>query len=248
MAKADYKHSKSTTDLDIKDFWQTPIELYEYLNARFHFVCDVAASDHNHLHLNYLTESYNSLINGWAHLRGGYAFCNPPYSGILPWIEKAKEAKEKGVGTVMLLPSDTSTTWFKKLIIFASEVTFITGGRISFVNAVTKKPVKGNNKGSLFAVFHPHHSAPCHIFGIERDVIFETYKKIKDTLPDPAVSAVWPKEVNRIFNLVASEAALTIDLKVKVKQNINKMMMNQMPMAQIEHAAQILVNRMETKA
>lgn len=98
MAKTDYKHSKSKTDTDIKDLWQTPIELYEYLNARFSFVCDVAASDHNHLHPNYLTESYDSALNGWAHLKSGYAFCNPPYSNNSTLGKKGERSSRSGRG------------------------------------------------------------------------------------------------------------------------------------------------------
>lgn len=248
MAKSDYKHSTSKTNTDIKDLWQTPIELYEFLNARFNFVCDVAASDHNHLHLNYLTESYNSLINGWSHLRGGYAFCNPPYSKILPWVRKAKEAQANGVGTVMLLPVDTSVEWFKTLKDTASEICFITGGRISFVRADTKKKVNGNNKGSLYAVFNPRSFGECKVSCIDRNEIFERYEKIKNTIPDPITNTVWPKEVNSIFSLIENAKILPSELQLKVKQSINKMIIDRLPHDQMVVAAQNLVNRMEAKA
>ncbi|WP_085248437.1 phage N-6-adenine-methyltransferase [Gilliamella mensalis] len=192
MGKVDYKHSKSKTDSDIKDLWQTPIELYEFLNARFSFVCDVAASDHNHLHLNYLTESYDSLLNGWAHLKSGFAFCNPPYSRILPWVKKAREAADRGVGTVMLLPVDTSVEWFNELRKLASEIYFIVNGRISFVRSDNKQKINGNNRGS-----------------------FEYAKN------------------------------LTIEHQTKVKQSINKMIIDRLSPEQINNAARFLVNRME---
>lgn len=247
MAKSDYKHSKSKTDADIKDLWQTPIELYEYLNARFSFVCDVAASDHNHLHLNYLTESYNSLINGWAHLRGGYAFCNPPYSRILPWVKKAKEASNQGVGTVMLLPVDTSVEWFNELQKSASEIYFIVNGRISFVRSDNKQKIHGNNRGSLFAVFNPLSFGECRISCVNRSEIFETYEKIKDNIPDPKVSTVWPKEVNSIFNSVEYSKNLSIDQQIKIKQSINKMIIDRLPPEQINTATRFLIDRMEAK-
>lgn len=248
MAKIDYKHSKSKTDLDIKDLWQTPVELYEYLNARFSFVCDVAASDHNHLHLNYLTESYNSLINGWSHLRGGYAFCNPPYSKILPWVKKAKEAADQGVGTVMLLPVDTSVEWFNELQKSASEIYFIVNGRISFVRSDNKQKIHGNNRGSLFAVFNPRSFGNCRISCVNRSEIFETYEKIKGTIPDSTTNTVWPKEVNSIFGLIETAKALPSELQLKVKQSINKMIIDRLPHDQMVSAAQNLVNRMESKA
>ncbi|OCG08889.1 phage N-6-adenine-methyltransferase [Gilliamella sp. wkB178] len=247
MAKRDYKHSKSKTNPNIKDFWQTPIELYEYLNTRFSFVCDVAASDNNHLHLNYLTESYDSLLNGWSHLKSGYAFCNPPYSKILPWIKKAKEAADHGVGTVMLLPVDTSVEWFDELRKLANEIIFIVNGRISFVCAETQEKIDGNNRGSLFAVINPRGFGDCKVSFVGRDEIYKTYEKIKDTLPDPKVATVWPKEVNSIFNSVEYANNLSPDLQIKVKQSINKMIIYRLPSAQIYDATKFLVNRMEGK-
>lgn len=248
MSKSDYKHSTSKTNSDIKDLWQTPVEVYEFLNARFSFVCDVAASDHNHLHLNYLTESYNSLINGWSHLRGGYAFCNPPYSKILPWVKKAKEAADQGVGTVMLLPVDTSVEWFNELQKSASEIYFIVNGRISFVRSDNKQKIHGNNRGSLFAVFNPRSFGECRISCVNRSEIFETYEKIKDTIPDSTTNTVWPKEVNSIFGLIETAKALPSELQLKVKQSINKMIIDRLPHDQMVSAAQNLVNRMESKA
>lgn len=247
MAKVDYKHSKSKTDSDIKDLWQTPIELYEFLNARFSFVCDVAASDHNHLHLNYLTESYDSLLNGWSHLKSGYAFCNPPYSRILPWVKKAREAADHGVGTVMLLPVDTSVEWFNELRKLASEIYFIVNGRISFVRSDNKQKIHGNNRGSLFAVFNPRSFGECRISCVNRSDIFNTYEKIKDTIPDPKVSTVWPKQVNEIFDSVEFSKNLTIEDQTKVKQSINKMIIDNLPIDQINNATRFLVDRMEAK-
>lgn len=248
MSKSDYKHSTSKTNSDIKDLWQTPVEVYEYLNAKFQFVCDVAASDHNHLHLNYLTESYNSLINGWGHLKGGYAFCNPPYSKILPWVKTAKEASDQGVGTVMLLPVDTSVEWFYELQKLANEICFIVNGRISFVRSDNKQKIHGNNRGSLFAVFNPRALGECRISCINRSEIFETYEKIKDSIPDRTINTVWPKEVNSIFSLIESAKALPVELQLKVKQSINKMIIDRFPHERMLIATQNLVDRMEAKS
>ncbi|MFW3388029.1 DNA N-6-adenine-methyltransferase, partial [Kocuria sp. CPCC 205274] len=46
----------SDTPVNIRDLWQTPFNIYQNLNDEFNFVGDVAASDINHLHMNYLTE------------------------------------------------------------------------------------------------------------------------------------------------------------------------------------------------
>lgn len=42
-------------------------------------------------------------------------FINPPYSKVMPWVEKAIEESKKGKRIVMLLKVDTSTKWYAKL-------------------------------------------------------------------------------------------------------------------------------------
>lgn len=138
----------SKTDSSIKDLWQTPVELYNNLNQEFNFQCDVAASDSNHLHEMYYDEQMNSLNLPWFDIN----WCNPPYSDITPWVDKAIEEHLKGKQTVMLIPADTSVGWFKKAWFTCTEVRLISG-RISFINAATGKPVNGNNKGSVLFIW-----------------------------------------------------------------------------------------------
>jgi hypothetical protein len=56
---------------------------------------------------------------------------------------------------VMLLPNDKSTKWYGVIQQNATEVVDIIGGRIAFINPVTGEEIKGNNKGSMVAVFNP---------------------------------------------------------------------------------------------
>ena len=137
---------KTNTDPEIRDLWQTPKEVFEYLNKDFNFSCDVAASAENALCDNYISADDNalSLDKDWSRVN----WCNPPFSNIDPWVSKAIEQRKKGNTTVMLLPSDTSVKWFKKAFNSASSVVFITG-RLAFINADTKRKVNGNNKGSV---------------------------------------------------------------------------------------------------
>jgi hypothetical protein len=71
----------------------------------------------------------------------GYVWLNPPYSDITPFVKKAAAESANQIGTVMLVPADTSVGWFKEAIQTASEVRFITAGRLAFINPVTGKPV-----------------------------------------------------------------------------------------------------------
>lgn len=165
----------STTPKESRDTWCTPPEIYHALNREFHFVGDVAASDANHLHHCYLTEKEDALSPDtiWDfEFQDGYVWCNPPYSNIMPWVKKAQQGNEMGdVGVVMLVPADTSVGWFRQAIEDVTEVRFITGGRLSFINPSTGKPVSGNNKGSMLLIWNRHRPRVKQFGTVERDVL-----------------------------------------------------------------------------
>lgn len=140
--------NKSFTKESIKDLYQTPLELYSTVDKEFKFDTDVASSDKNHLSNKWLTEHDNALECDW----GDVNWCNPPYSNIMPWVNKAKEESFKGNTVVMLVPSDTSVKWFKVAYESCNEVRFISG-RISFINADTQIKASGNNKGSVLFIW-----------------------------------------------------------------------------------------------
>ncbi len=147
----------SNTPPDIRDLWMTPPAFYTCLDAEFHFVADVAASDVAHMHERYVTKEQDALGEGvnWGELfEPGYVWCNPPYSNITPWVHQAKLAQLNGIGVVMLVPADTSVGWFIKALDSVTEVRFITGGRLSFIRADTNQPVNGNNKGSMLLIWN----------------------------------------------------------------------------------------------
>lgn len=164
---------KSNTPAEFKDCWATPPEVFHALNAEFCFVLDAAASANNFLCNRYITEEQNTLETDWRKAMPsfpGYAWLNPPYSNPMPFVQKAaKENEINQVGCVMLLPSDTSVGWFKEAIKTASEIRFITGGRLAFINAQTGKPVSGNSKGSVLIIWHPYPRTHCEMTTVERD-------------------------------------------------------------------------------
>lgn len=58
-------------------------------------------------------------------------FCNPPYNGIAPFLQRAQEANL----AVYLIPSRTDTRWFHDLVLpHAKEIRFIKG-RLKFGDA-----------------------------------------------------------------------------------------------------------------
>ena len=165
----DYGGSK--TPADQRDLWRTPPALFACLNAEFCFQLDAAAAAHNALCRKFITAEQNTLETPWADYLSipGYVWLNPPYSDITPFVKKAAAESANQIGTVMLVPADTSVGWFKEAIQTASEVRFITAGRLAFINPVTGKPVSGNNKGSMLIIWHPYPRTHCHFSTVERD-------------------------------------------------------------------------------
>lgn len=116
--------------------WGTPQDLFDRLDAEFHFTLDVCASDGMQMVERY----FNPQINGLAQEWGGGEVCwmNPPYGQeIAKWVRKA--ATEPAI-TVALLPARTDTRWYQEWVQpYASEVRFI-AGRVKFRGAATGAP------------------------------------------------------------------------------------------------------------
>lgn len=159
----------SKTDQTIRQLWQTPKYIFDWFNKRFAFTHDVAASDTNHLAPLYFTQEQNSLIQDW----GSSNWCNPPFDNIQAFIDKAIEESKKGKTTVMLLPSDTSVTWFYNGFNAASKVIFLKG-RLAYHRADTGQKVSNNNKGSVFFIFSPKRFTGDRVVMLERDSMKES--------------------------------------------------------------------------
>lgn len=166
-------YTGSNTPADQRDLWRTPPALFAALDAEFCFQLDAAAAPHNALCKRFITEDENTLETPWSARISlpGYCWLNPPYSDITPFIKKAATESKNQIGTVMLVPADTSVGWFKQAIGTASEVRFITSGRIGFINPETGKPVSGNPKGSVLIIWHPYPRTHCEFNTIDRDVL-----------------------------------------------------------------------------
>lgn len=67
-------------------------------------------------------------------------FCNPPYSQIGKWVEKAyREGTKDGTLVVLLIPARTDTRYFHDFILHRSEVRFIRG-RLKFGDQKNSAP------------------------------------------------------------------------------------------------------------
>lgn len=91
----------------------TTLDVFGPLHERFRFSIDVAALPHNAKLDRFYTPTDDGLAQSWA---GERVWCNPPYSLIGPWIEKAWAERDAEV-IVMLVPANrTEQCWWQELV------------------------------------------------------------------------------------------------------------------------------------
>jgi phage N-6-adenine-methyltransferase len=136
-------------NLQHKDNWATPKEIYDVLNAEFDFDFDPCPLNHD-------LSLWDGLTIEW----GLSNFINPPYSRKLKesFIKRAYEYSKKGSLSVLLLPVSTSTKIFHEIIYPNAEIRFIKG-RISFegINTFGKNVGEGSKPmhDSMLVIFKP---------------------------------------------------------------------------------------------
>ena len=146
------------------DMRRTPQDFFDRLDREFHFTLDAAAGHEEGMHKceRYFTLDDDALQQSWA--TESAVFCNPPYSGIRPWIEKAYEESERHrIPVVLIVPSSTGLRWWAWAFERAAEMRFVTG-HMSFTDNKNRATF-----GTLVIVFCPKRSATCVCTAIERD-------------------------------------------------------------------------------
>lgn len=145
----------------LQDRYRTPPELLRAIEREFGltFTLDAAAVEDNAICADFLTgphwpggECYCGLCSPWE----GTVWCNPPYSAVGPWVEKAtrESRRDPGATIAMLLLADTSTTWFAQAARLA-ETYLLSPGRVSFIDPQTGQPARGNRIGSALFIWRP---------------------------------------------------------------------------------------------
>lgn len=125
--------------LDEVDDRGTEPTFWAGLNDRFHFTLDVAAAPHNAKCERYFTRADNGLEKSW---RGESVWCNPPYSDLAAWVDKAWREYLYAQGIVMLVPANrTEQGWWQDYVeprrdrpISPLRVEFLRG-RLRFIRA-----------------------------------------------------------------------------------------------------------------
>jgi len=104
-----------------KQSWETPDELFNKIDAIFHFTRDVCASADNTKCQQFWSEQDSCLQHTWD----GVNWMNPPYKNMKQFIEKAYKERYHAV-TVCLIPARTNTNWWHQFCMHG-EVYFICG-------------------------------------------------------------------------------------------------------------------------
>lgn len=139
-----------------KDTYPTSLSLFNPVHAEFGFTIDGAALPHNAKLERYVTPEMDYLTYP---LQNERIFINPPFSDPLSFIKRSVELFENyNCLVVMLLPVDISTEWFSLITQKATEIRFIVGGRVKFLNGETGKYVDVC-RGNVIAIFNPYQKA-----------------------------------------------------------------------------------------
>lgn len=169
--------SNSKTPQHLRGKWRTPVTLYASQDKEFQFTGDVAAEPHTALHPRYITKEENALVRFWDDF-GGVVWCNPPYDDIMPWVQVAAHCCDRGTGCVMLVPASTSVDWWAEALATVSEVRFIIGGRVKFLDPQTGKARNGNMGGSAFLIWRPgDFPKEARVTWHDRDTLYATGEK-----------------------------------------------------------------------
>lgn len=88
----------------------------------------------------------NALQQDWAGdiraVQGqyhGWAWLNPPFDDIEPWVQKACEESAKGLGLLMLVPASVGANWWRDYVQRYAYALHL-NPRVTFVGALAPYP------------------------------------------------------------------------------------------------------------
>ena len=83
------QNERATLFSSATDEWATPQELFDPLDAEFHFTLDPCSTDQNAKCEKHYTKVQDGLAQDWT---GETVWCNPPYGrDVGKWIRKCYE-------------------------------------------------------------------------------------------------------------------------------------------------------------
>lgn len=125
------------------DKWSTPPEVLEPLQKEFGFNYDPCP-------ITWKPGDTDALAVPW----GTSTFCNPPYSRVAEFVEKASKEAALGKTIVLLINACTDTRWFHTYIYGKAEIRFVKG-RIKFINPQEPTKRVPSPRPSMIVIFRP---------------------------------------------------------------------------------------------
>lgn len=158
------------------DLWRTPDWLYNALNATYGpFDVDLAADAENTKCEKFYSIQTNALVHDW-HLAGKNGFCNPPYSNLSLWLQKAKREStaHKFRSTFVLPVWNGEQYWLDAVYRYGAREVRQIFGRIAFIDW-NGLEVSGNRGGTVIVHYGKKPPAQPHVIYIERDSLIRQF-------------------------------------------------------------------------
>lgn len=124
-----------------KQDYQTPPAFLDAVKRRLNimeFGIDLAASDENAVASLYYTEEADALSMPWGQ-GGNWAWCNPPFGHIGPWVEKATKEVQQGAHIALLVPAAVGSKWWAYWVHNEAHVLLLRP-RLTFVGCTAPYP------------------------------------------------------------------------------------------------------------
>jgi phage N-6-adenine-methyltransferase len=119
------------------DNWLTPPDLFHLLDREFDFELDASASVGHEKCARHITPEQDALVTPWD---ARAVWCNPPYSLMSKFVQRAwSQCQEHRNTVVLLIPAYTDPAyWYDCIVPFADEIRFLCG-RVSFLENGARK-------------------------------------------------------------------------------------------------------------
>lgn len=151
----------TTQEHDLRQEWETPQDFFDVVDAEFGFDIDVCATSANTKCSHFIGLQGNALdiCVRWydPYEGGGTAWCNPGFTNIGPWMEKAYAEVIGGDTTVVVVMAlvSPSTKWWRDWAMKASEIRLLGGKRVQFVAPEGVKQ-SSNARENCLIIFRPN--------------------------------------------------------------------------------------------
>ena len=158
--------AEAAKEIDPRQEWETPPDLWAAINDEFHPTIDVCATAANAKCFWYIGPQgeeegraelwgIDGLQTEWLQGDNQAAWCNPGFSNIRPWLQRAYEQTQayKGVAVVAGLVSP-STFWWRDWGCKANEIRLLSP-RVQWIPAPGIEAEGGNSRENCLFVFRP---------------------------------------------------------------------------------------------